>query len=85
MSNQQSSAYLLDASIYIFRAYFSLPENWHSPAGHPLNAVYGYSGFLLDLLRKLKLDQKPVLAAAFDESLGSCYRNELFAAYKSSR
>ena len=38
-----TTAYLVDASIYIFRAYFSLPERWHSPEGYPLNAVYGYN------------------------------------------
>jgi 5'-3' exonuclease len=77
--------YLVDASIYIFRAYFSLPENWHSPEGYPLNAVYGYTGFLLDLAQELALDGDVDCAAAFDESLGSCYRNQLLASYKSSR
>jgi 5'-3' exonuclease len=77
--------YLVDASIYIFRAYFSLPENWHSPQGYPLNAVYGYTGFLLDLAQELALDGVVDCAAAFDASLGSCYRNQLLASYKSSR
>ena len=77
--------YLVDASIYIFRAYFSLPENWHSPQGYPLNAVYGYTGFLLDLAQELAVDGVAHCAAAFDESLGSCYRTQLLASYKSSR
>jgi 5'-3' exonuclease len=85
MSTAPRPYYFLDASIYIFRAYFSLPENWHSAEGYPLNAVYGYAAFLLDFLRKIKLNEGPLLAAAFDESLGSCYRNEIFPAYKSSR
>lgn len=85
MSAAQQPVYLLDASIYIFRAYFSLPENWHSAEGYPLNAVYGYAAFLLDFLRKIKPREPQLLAAAFDESLGSCYRNEIFPAYKSSR
>jgi 5'-3' exonuclease len=77
--------YLVDASIYIFRAYFSLPERWHSPEGYALNAVYGYASFLLDLFKALGEHDGHTLAAAFDESLGSCYRNQLFPAYKSSR
>ncbi len=77
--------YLIDASIYIFRAYFSLPERWHSPQGYPLNAVYGYTSFLLDLLQELAHNTPLDCAAAFDESLGSCYRNQLYASYKSSR
>ena len=77
-----STAYLVDASIYIFRAYFSLPERWHSPDGYPLNAVYGYTLFLLELLETI--GAAPV-AVAFDESLGSCYRNTLYPGYKASR
>jgi 5'-3' exonuclease len=77
--------YLIDSSIYIFRAYFSLPERWHSPEGHPLNAVYGYASFLLDLFKALGEHDRHALAATFDESLGSCYRNQIFPAYKSGR
>jgi 5'-3' exonuclease len=77
--------YLVDSSIYIFRAYFSLPERWHSPEGYPLNAVYGYASFLLDLCKALGERESHGLAATFDESLGSCYRNQIFPAYKSSR
>jgi 5'-3' exonuclease len=75
-------ACLIDASIYIFRAYFSLPDNWRSPGGRPLNAVYGYTRFLLDLVDAGDLGH---CAAAFDESLGSCFRNEIYPAYKSRR
>ena len=77
--------YLLDASIYIFRAYFSLPERWHSPEGYPLNAVYGYTSFLLDLFKDLGEGEAHHLAAAFDESLGSCFRNGIYPDYKISR
>lgn len=76
-------AWLVDASIYIFRAWFSLPDRWTSPQGLPLNAVVGYSGFLLDLVAR-RGGGGP-LAAAFDESLGSCFRNRLYPEYKCSR
>jgi 5'-3' exonuclease len=77
-----ANAVLVDASIYIFRAYFSLPERWHSPEGFPLNAVYGYTLFLLDLLEQV---EPAPLAVAFDESLGSCFRNAIYPGYKASR
>jgi 5'-3' exonuclease len=77
--------YLVDASIYIFRAYFSLPDRWHNQRGQPLNAVYGYTCFLLDLLAQLRPDKPVTLALAFDESLGTCFRNRLHAGYKASR
>lgn len=80
---QAGRACLIDASIYIFRAYFSLPERWHTADGQALNAVYGYAGFLVDFLSRLEADA--YCAAAFDESLGSCFRNELYPGYKASR
>ncbi len=80
--NAQTPNCLLDASIYIFRYYFSLPDNWFSDEGYPSAAVHGYSQFLLNFLRT----QKPAkIAACFDESLGSCFRNEIYPDYKSSR
>lgn len=76
-------AWLIDASIYIFRAWFSLPDRWRTADGRPLNAVYGYTGFLLDFIgRAAPLE---FAAAAFDESLGSCFRNDILPAYKASR
>lgn len=73
---------LLDASIYIFRYYFSLPDNWFSQEGYPTAAVYGYTAFLLNFLTRQRPD---LMAACFDESLGSCFRNELYPDYKCSR
>src|SRR5690554_4872288 len=73
---------LLDASIFIFQYYFSLPDNWLSEEGYSTNAVYGYTAFLLRLLE----EQRPEhIAACFDESLGSCFRNSIYLDYKCSR
>ena len=81
-----SPLYLIDASIYIFRSYFSLPENWHSKIGgeegYPTQAVYGYLNFLLKLLEQ---ESPHYMAVAFDESLGSCFRNEIYPDYKANR
>lgn len=77
----RSSLYLVDASIYIFRSYFSIPDNFFSVAGESVNAVYGYTGFLLDLV-----EHRPdFVSVAFDESLVSCYRNEIYPDYKANR
>ncbi|GAB5449723.1 MAG: 5'-3' exonuclease H3TH domain-containing protein [Halioglobus sp.] len=76
-------AWLIDASIYIFRAWFSMPDNWHTADGMPVGAVYGYTRFLLDFIEQTDAPQH--CAAAFDESLGSNYRNAIYPAYKSSR
>src|SRR5437763_6944895 len=74
--------YLVDASPYIFRAHFSLPSSIKTPAGEPAAASYGFTSFLL----KLIADEKPThLAVAFDRSLNSSFRNELYPAYKQQR
>lgn len=76
-------AILIDSSIYIFRSYFTLPENWRAQeSGYPTNAVYGFTAFLLDILRQKQPDY---LFCAFDESLGSGFRHQLCADYKANR
>ncbi len=80
--NTGKPLYLIDASIYIFRAYFSMPDRWFSPSGYSVNALYGYCHFLLKFLSSNRPES---IAAAFDESLGSCFRNDIYPAYKSSR
>lgn len=77
-----SRLYCIDASIYIFRAYFAYPDRWFSPEGYSLNAVYGYLQFLLKLLA----EERPAhLMAAFDESLGSGFRHRIDPGYKGNR
>jgi len=73
--------YLVDASIYIFRAYFSVPDHFSARNGESVNAVYGYTQFLLDLIER----QPTYISVAFDESLISCYRNKIYPAYKANR
>ncbi|SDK29768.1 5'-3' exonuclease [Microbulbifer yueqingensis] len=77
----RGSTLLVDASVYIFRYYFALPPNWSSRDGYSTEAVYGFSNFLLDLLALAPAR----IACAFDESLGSCFRNEIYPDYKCSR
>lgn len=74
---------LIDASIYIFRFYFAMPEHWYSvDSGYPTEAVYGYTSFLLKLLNQ---SRPTCIAACFDESLGTGFRHELYPQYKASR
>ncbi len=79
---KRQPVYLLDASIYIFRSYFAMPDVWYNQQGYSLNAVHGYTLFLLKLLSELNPSR---IAAAFDESLGQCFRNDIYPEYKSSR
>lgn len=74
--------YLVDASVYIFRAWFSMPDEFVNRAGEPTNAVYGFSGFLCTLLEQTAAEH---VAVAFDESLSTNFRNEIYPEYKANR
>ena len=74
--------HLVDASIYIFRAWFSLPDSMTDGNGQPVNAVYGFSRFLGELLQ---LEKPAHIGIAFDESLSSSFRNEIYPEYKANR
>jgi 5'-3' exonuclease len=77
-----ATVHLVDASPYIFRAHFSLPSSIKTPDGSPAAASYGFASFLL----KLIADEKPThLGVAFDRSLNSSFRNEIYPAYKEQR
>jgi DNA polymerase I len=74
--------YLVDASMYVFRAWHSMPNEFHDEDGWPTNAVHGFARFLLDLLER---ERPRHIAIAFDEALDSCFRNALYPAYKANR
>ncbi len=74
--------YLIDASLYIFRAWHSMPDDFRGADGAPTNAVQGFARFLLELLDRTKPQH---IAVAFDEALDSCFRNALYPAYKANR
>jgi 5'-3' exonuclease len=74
--------YLVDASVFIFRAYYSVPIEVTDRDGNPVNAVHGFARFLGDLLER---ENPQHIAVAFDESLEQSYRNEIYPAYKANR
>jgi len=80
--SDNAPVWLVDSSIYVFRAWFTLPEGITDREGEPVNAVVGFSEFLLRLL--IHLHPAPV-AFAFDQSLGQSYRHEIYPAYKANR
>jgi DNA polymerase-1 len=74
--------YLVDASMYVFRAWHSMPDEFTDEDGWPTNAVHGFARFLLELLERSRPQH---IAIAFDEALDSCFRNGLYPAYKANR
>lgn len=76
------TVYLIDASIYIFRAWFSVPDSMRGEDGSPVNAVYGFCRFLTEFLERSEATH---IGVAFDESLTQSFRNEIYPAYKMNR
>jgi 5'-3' exonuclease len=74
--------YLIDASVYVFRAYYSLPPDMTDRDGNPAHATFGFARFLGDLIERAKPE---LIAVAFDESLTSSFRNKIYPAYKANR
>jgi 5'-3' exonuclease len=68
--------YLVDASPYIFRAYFAPGPD------RPHRAVHGFIEFLVRLIRE---EQPEGLGVAFDKSLTTSFRNEIYPPYKQQR
>ncbi|HEU5468602.1 MAG TPA: 5'-3' exonuclease H3TH domain-containing protein [Steroidobacteraceae bacterium] len=76
------AVHLIDASYFVFRAWYSVGIEMTDGDGQPVNALYGFGRFLGDLLEQAKPEH---VAVAFDESLTTSFRNEIFPAYKKNR
>ncbi|HXV41213.1 MAG TPA: 5'-3' exonuclease H3TH domain-containing protein, partial [Steroidobacteraceae bacterium] len=74
--------HLIDASYFVFRAYYSVGLEMTDGDGQPVNALYGFGRFLGDLLEEARPGH---VAVAFDESLATSFRNEIYPAYKANR
>ncbi|HEX2138500.1 MAG TPA: 5'-3' exonuclease H3TH domain-containing protein, partial [Woeseiaceae bacterium] len=74
--------YLIDASVYVFRAWYSMPDDLVDADGNPVNALYGFCRFLGDFVEQVRPER---IAVLFDESLTTSFRNELYPGYKANR
>jgi len=74
--------YLIDASVYVFRAYYSMPPDMTDVDGNAAHATFGFARFLCDLLERAK---PQFIAVAFDESVMTSFRNRIYPAYKANR
>jgi 5'-3' exonuclease len=74
--------YLVDASVYVFRAYYSMPDDMVDDQGNPINALYGFCRFLGDFMEQVK----PVhMAVLFDSSHTTSFRTDIYPQYKANR
>lgn len=74
--------YLVDASIYIFRAWFSRPDTLLNDDGHPVNALHGFFDFTIRFLNEVRPQH---IAFVFDENLEHSHRNRIYPDYKKNR
>lgn len=74
--------YLIDASVYVFRAYYSVPDDMVDGDGNPINALYGFCRFLGDFIEQVNPEH---VAVAFDESLTTSFRTTIYPEYKANR
>jgi len=74
--------YIVDASIFIFRAYYTVPNSLTDRDGNPVNALHGFARFIGDLIERVAPTH---IAVAFDDSIVRSFRNELYPAYKANR
>lgn len=74
--------YLIDASIYVFRAYHSMPDDMVDNNGNPINALYGFCRFVGDFMEKVTPEYVAIL---FDDNLSESFRTEIYPEYKANR
>jgi 5'-3' exonuclease len=74
--------YLIDASVYVFRAYHSLPADMVDRDGHPAHAVFGFARMLGDLIERAR---PKYMAVAFDHRSVNCFRSRIYPPYKAHR
>ena len=76
------TAYLIDSSIYVFRAWYTLPDSLRNNNDEPVNAVYGFIDFVANFLEETNASHA---SFAFDQSLTSSFRNTIYPPYKANR
>ena len=74
--------YLIDASVYVFRAYYSMPDDMVDGNGNPINALYGYCRFIGDFMEQVRPEY---IAVLYDESLSKSFRTQIYPEYKANR
>jgi 5'-3' exonuclease len=74
--------YLIDASVYIFKAHHAGLDWMMDPDGQPVSAIFGFARFMGELLERVR---PKYLGVAFDERSSRAYRSRLYAPYKAHR
>lgn len=74
--------WLFDGTLLFFRALYGLPDVFVDTTGRSINGVRGYLQYLRATLSRNDVRYAVV---AFDESLNTCWRNDVYPQYKANR
>lgn len=77
---KKPTLYLVDASSFIFRAFFAIRRLSNSK-GLPTNAIFGFTTMLLGVFEK----EKPDYVACVFDTAQPTFRKEMFSEYKANR
>lgn len=77
---QDKPLLLVDASSYLYRAFFAMPPLVNSK-GEPTGAVYG----VINMVGKLLVEYDPEYVALIFDAKGKTFRDDLYAEYKANR
>ena len=76
------TAWLVDSSIYVFKAWYTRQDEQTDTSGQAINAVLGFIDFVYQLL---SIEKPGLIAFAFDESLATSHRKQIYPQYKANR
>ena len=79
--SERPTAYLVDGSAFVFRAFYAIRQELTTSDGTPTNAVFGFKNMLQKLMRQ---EEPDYLAVVFDER-GPTFRHEADPTYKANR
>ena len=81
---EQPVTYLIDASVYVFRAWYTWPKGHVDKNGQPIHAVLGFMDLVYQFLLQHKTKEMHI-AFAFDESQTQSMRRKIYPDYKKNR
>ncbi len=81
MMEKKSPLYLIDASSYMYRAFYGMGRRLTAPDGTPTQAVFGFH----QMLHKVLKDKQPELICVVYDPPGPTFRHEIYSEYKATR
>lgn len=79
--SQEKTLLLIDSHALLYRAYYAMPPTLTTRQGEPINAVFGFTSLLLDVLIKFE----PTHCIAVMDSRGPTIRHQDYSFYKANR